>query len=1699
MRIRVLLVVCLLLLAVATWAAEMTPAVTEGELDLAMCHAFADGRDLGAAPAEELVMLLGIKPAFRVWPQWSTGEALAKDREFRVAFTQPIELGTICTNYTGGATGAKLPASGNAVSYLKAGAAYPGDVTKDDQWVTLPPGEIKTLPPGTKTRALRFSDRFDSAYKFASRMAMATLFQERYYSALNMGHSKVSGRQNQPEVWLGYWSEPLTVVGVVMIPQGCPTLSVEVLKASADQHPLIAAADQWQRLKDCEPDAALKIYQCNKLVSTRGIRLTAPAWKIGGNFAITLPLVKLGDAPEPPTLQAPPPPFTFKYTMPLDGFVAIDILDKTGKRVRKLVAEVERSKGVVEEAWDLKDDNGGLVPPGEYTVRGLARPPFKLTYELTVNNAGQPAWMAPPPAKGGGGWLADHTPPYCAATLGDMVFLGSQVAEGGHSLIAVDHDGNKLWGEPSVSYGFSGPERIAVDGKCAYLVNNALVQRVDPQNGFKAETIYEFKYPRNLPGNGDHWSPSKGGAAIRGDKLYVSYCAQPVPWLQTAFLPELIEPGKCIPPVRLTKGAGTRNGTVDKNYNEFEYDELMKLYAAFLTEATPEKTKTLPGLALPSSTQAYFGDAPTDGPLAGMVTVAFNKPVAVGSVVVPDANVKVFALKPGEKLPDEEPNMEGKDPDLLGNGGDFTAEKFDETLWVPLTTVAKAGQPTIALAPEGGVSTQALRFKTNRLIFASVMSRRFADLAPQAERVYAEGKATPQGGWAAVRDENTPISRYNPAMMGLVWQAPVTLRGIALTRPVAGIMEIDAFTGPNTADPKAALADDSQWKQVGAFDEAIQVFKGYILQDATLRNVDFGELVTTRALRLRVVGPPTILSPYNRGKASIPGPHHAGFDAVLACSYLGGDPAGLPLELHERISEFQLPTMPKEQAVLLRNFPFIKPGQMTFANDGTLYAVSDGRIVTVPLDGKSEPTVVIPPGQLVEPSALAFDADGLLYVGDCGPGVVKVFDVKAGKLLRTIGTPGGHQVGAYNPACMDRPTGLTIDSAGKLWIAHNSYQPKRVSRWTRDGAFEKDFLGVTAYGGGGWLDENDKSVLNYNGMKFVIDWDKRNWKLSDILFRPGAKGSIHGAMPDRVLYCQGRRYLVGEGSTLVICQEQNGVATPHAAAGNLGMWGEIDARPELRKRYSNMDRGKYGFVWVDKNGDGVPQADELQISEKYTLNGGANLRCIGDDLSLNFLGVRLRPQSFLANGTPVYDLEKLEQAPGIDNECWTTADGRSFVLGHRMVAPDGKTELWQHTDKFLENVGYYASGFGANRPAGVLNGEHLIVGHLKVGNEELFVTNSDQGDWFTFTGDGMLVGCIFGGPAGQPRRYWTMPEWEPGKTDLSGLCVGQEHYQGCVVKANDGKVYAVAGHNFNAVVRVDGLEKIQRIPGTITVTPNDVEQTQLWTVRKAAIERVRQEAKVAKVPYLANPIAVNGSLDDWPDDLFVTIHDFWQHSLHTHELIIHSQGALAYDEKNLYVGVRSQGGYPPKNSAEDLQRLFKYGDAVDLTLGADSTADPQRTGPAPGDLRILISQVKGRNVAMLYRYKATNADPAKRVHFKSPVSETWIDEVVELTDADISIGREQKGWALEAAIPWKSLGIDPPKVGTKLRGDIGLLQGDDQGIRTVNRLYWAGKSQTVISDLPSEARIAPALWGDLYFVEPEKEMHFGPEEVDILP
>lgn len=1671
----------------------LLPSVTAEAIDWQNCRVFAGARDAGPAPREAMLAALGMEGGADVVASWSTGPAVEEVRHFRIAFRRVVMFQTIC-----------LATGPDSISVLKHDDFFPGDVQDEKQWTTYPAQEVVQLPASSNTRALRVTYRnYPLAWapnNLASSLSPILLLSRRFISGTRLGSHRWS-RANEQDRWIGFWNRSQVVSGMVLFGQWNADCQMDALPGEFSGHPLSAGAKDWkpieQRLKASLRQATeVSTLTFQEPVVCRAIRITAPDLiPPRSSQPRMLPLVQIDDDASPP-LMIPPPPFALNFDMPYDGFIAARISDSEGRHVRRLIAEVERPEGAVSEGWDLKGDLGYYVKSGVYDWTLVARPPLKLTYEITVYNAGHPPWRAP--VKGGGWWMADHSPPVAAACAGDVMLLGSLGSEFGDSLIATDLEGNKIWRDEH-----QGVQRLVSDGRYVYVVNDGEIIRIDPKQGFKKTKLHTFNYSENLPGHyGGYYFQVRSGAAVKDGLLCVSYQAPALPWLRPAIKAHEVDLGRCFPPPP-KPGKGAR---LEQDYSAGE-----KVLATFL--------------AYPSSGQAYFGEAMSKGPAANTLLLALNRDVPIGSVLIPDGDIRVMALKTGRKLPpifDTKAGLEASDAPLtdnkevndfdVGGVGDLDI-RFNEDDWVVFKG-GVSGQPYLAL-PEKGMHTRFLTFTSpnlKRLKFAVPFDRRYKDVTAGSELIFFEGQRVGENGWYHKRPDAMPITAGNPMLAALVWPKPVAMRGFVMTQPEQhGQTYVDIWVGASdTPVSRQALEEDKNWKQV--YEVSVARVR-YGSHAPTASVCDLGDTNMVRAFRIRVTRVPAI--PF----AQSPPGEKGGFGGLIALQPAGSD-AQLPVVLNERITVLKLPDENEktQQAKLLGHFSVSKPGPLTFGPDGALYADTEDGVVAIQNVSRRSAAEQIGTGvaeDIFKPviardryksaSALAFNKQGHLLLLDQSSQMARIFDPKTGEQLRTFGKPS--KEGWYDPEELSVPVSLAIDSRDKVWIVEQHFQPKRISRWSADGKFEKDFMGPTHYGSGGVMDQGDRTVVNHLGMKFRIDYDKRTWKLESRLLSYGSNYYL----PDRVAYCGAGasrpkeesaaehhghhfRYLIGDRSSVTsfgdygpvsgIFEEIEGAAVPIVAAGRLSSWHEYQSSKEMRKAWSNLHVDKLPFIWTDRNRDRRVQNEEVQLVKTFNMDI-PNGPYIGDDLSINYReGLRVRPVSIREDGLPVYDIEKFEKFPFVTDQIMVTPEGETFVSHHQFIDAAGKLR-WTYPDNYrsvqLSNKtpwGFYG------RPPGVLSGGFQPLGYFKEAGEQIFCVGGNNGDYYAFTDDGLLVAAILGGPSGYGRRFFSMADCVPGKTDLSGLRKTVEDFQGHVTRADDGKVYAIAGKNHITVMRVDGFEQMKRISGKVEVKKDDLTQTVLWEQERARLEKSNETPNLAIVIGASKKPEIDGyARHDWPDGAPLLVREILNHQGNISE---QTDARLAFDETFLYLAMTSIDSSPMLNSAKDPKLLFQSGDAFDLHLGFDRDADPGRTTPVSGDIRLLIAEVAEKPVVMLYRYKVKGKRlGGEPVTFTSPVARIEIEEVFEIKDAQVKFVRSgaggMKSWQLEAAIPWSSLGAKAPEESVTLLGDIGVLDSDPDGIRTVGRVYWSNRSHVVMGDLPAEASINPSLWGQLNF------------------
>ena len=144
------------LLALLLVAAPIDNAMTATALDPATFAEWVDGTERPTTSKRGPAHVVWTAGSQIEWQGLRYGDSKNPGpRHLRVGFKAPVPIGSVLTK------------GGGRLSMLKADAAYPGDLSKDDQWI---PAErlgrdeavddefsLWVLPPGTSTRALRFT------------------------------------------------------------------------------------------------------------------------------------------------------------------------------------------------------------------------------------------------------------------------------------------------------------------------------------------------------------------------------------------------------------------------------------------------------------------------------------------------------------------------------------------------------------------------------------------------------------------------------------------------------------------------------------------------------------------------------------------------------------------------------------------------------------------------------------------------------------------------------------------------------------------------------------------------------------------------------------------------------------------------------------------------------------------------------------------------------------------------------------------------------------------------------------------------------------------------------------------------------------------------------------------------------------------------------------------------------------------------------------------------------------------------------------------------------------------------------------------------------------------------------------------------------------------------------------------------------
>ena len=492
-----------------------------------------------------------------------------------------------------------------------------------------------------------------------------------------------------------------------------------------------------------------------------------------------------------------------------------------------------------------------------------------------------------------------------------------------------------------------------------------------------------------------------------------------------------------------------------------------------------------------------------------------------------------------------------------------------------------------------------------------------------------------------------------------------------------------------------------------------------------------------------------------------------------------------------------------------------------------------------------------------------------------------------------------------------------------------------------------------------------------------------------------------------------------------------------------GGYGSGMLYPSMQGIYDKTHAG--AFLWQDANGDQCVQENELTISPAG--RGENAFNWVDSDLNVwNDYGTKFAPVKIGDDGIPVYDFTKAVDSPfkGGNANCSTfTMDEPEDAVFTCIAGTDPGFARYTRAGKLVWGYdGVIPWNSALNYP--MVTPGKLWGLTMPLGSAGDFTGASDYfGPYHLFTKDGIYVAMIMrDGRSGGLGADITASE----------VCTGQ------LVKP-DGmdRYFLLAGDQDGRVTEILGLNTVQRLPGgAYTLTADDAQRVkeaqtayQQVLARGQHLEIVRGKAGLEASKGVAKSIDANRGF---------TVR-------------------AAYDAKNLYVAYEVSSPVGLLNAQPDPRIIFKGGNLLDIQLAADAKADPKRPTPAPGDVRLLVTQQGGKTVAVLYRPKVAGFTGVPIV-LNSPTGKEPFDAIEVTPRVGLDYTPHAGGFTALVTIPLDLVGLTLTP-GAAVRMDVGYLFGNATGTQTAVRGYWMNSSfaANVTYDIPNESRVEPKEWG----------------------
>lgn len=516
--------------------------------------------------------------------------------------------------------------------------------------------------------------------------------------------------------------------------------------------------------------------------------------------------------------------------------------------------------------------------------------------------------------------------------------------------------------------------------------------------------------------------------------------------------------------------------------------------------------------------------------------------------------------------------------------------------------------------------------------------------------------------------------------------------------------------------------------------------------------------------------------------------------------------------------------------------------------NGEVFVISGDCVSRVFPDDKRLP--VIEDG-LTAPRRLAIDPKtGEFLVAERSPGSqIKRFSAD-GKLLDTYGRRGGRLQGAYRGEDFRGITDIAPDGQGGFVVAELESAPRRIVHCNRDGEVLNEWFGGQPYYAWGEPDPRNPSHVWFNSGHWLvlaeIDYTSGDWQVVETWHLDQLADGLVESRPGHhgrwwVVYHEDQRYLVSQGAPQVLAHK----------LGSLRSVSVIGSR-NVKRAVELSGKGTHAssFRWLDRNGDGRPQANEFTFSEGSEI---PNANWVAADLGVLQAGsgereeqtefVVLETRPYWENGLPVYPIGDEQGVKrrvvgtivearigtrgsgayrdGAGNYYGNFSDGRERHGSGWPTDWGGVSRLvkWNADGSRHWSVGRHAihGGLG-NEPGSTPPGQfHVPANVIGEVNDTVVLADRVETTAMAWTQDGLYAGSFFDHRTddGLPE---TVYHWWRAPDGTEAITTSDNAEGGRVIQRNDGAVFWFAqGRNSIPVYQIHGWDDWTRLEGVVSL------------------------------------------------------------------------------------------------------------------------------------------------------------------------------------------------------------------------------------------------------------------------------------------